>query len=58
VTTNESAGQEVVVFRDDRETFILRKSPNPLVVYSYEPHISHMATPGKAGQENVDEAKR
>lgn len=58
MTTNQSAGQKIVFFRDDGKTFVLRKSPNPLVVHPCEPHISHVATPGKTGQKNIDEAKR
>ena len=57
MATNQSASQKIVVFRDDGKTFVFRKSPNPLVVYPCKPHIPHVATLGKAGQENINEAE-
>ncbi len=58
MTTNECPGQKIVVFRDDRESFVLRKSPYSFVIFAREPHIPNVATRGKTRHKNIDEAER
>jgi hypothetical protein len=48
MASHQSPGQKVVVFRDDREPFVFRQSPDALVVVASKPDITNVTTPGKA----------
>ena len=49
----QSPGQKVVVFREDRETFVFRQPPDALVIVAGKPDITNVTTPGKARRQGV-----
>ena len=58
MASNRSAGQKVIVLRDDDEPFVSCELPDVFVVLASKTHISYVTTTGKPPHKNINEAKR